>query len=177
MKPISQMLQAELAAYVCSKLKEEDIDVILSGGAAAAIYSEGKYTSLDIDFIPYRPLPTKKLASIMGSLGFSRDGRYYKHKETSFFIEFPPGPPAVGSDFIEEFNEISLNTGILKLLSVTDSVKDRLSAYYHWDDEQSLETAIAIAKGNEINIEHLTAWSRKENKSSEFKIFLGRIRD
>ena len=32
------------------------------------------------------------------------------------------------------------------MISVTDSVKDRLAAFYHWKDQQSLEQAVLIAR-------------------------------
>ena len=51
MKAISKMNQAELAAYVQSHLREQEIEVILSGGAAVGIYSRGAYISKDIDLV------------------------------------------------------------------------------------------------------------------------------
>ena len=30
-------------------------------------------------------------------------------------------------------------------MTPTDSVKDRLAAYYHWNDQQALEQAIMVA--------------------------------
>jgi len=43
MKPVSQMSMEELAAYVCSKLGENNIETVLSGGSYVQIYSQGKY--------------------------------------------------------------------------------------------------------------------------------------
>ena len=42
----------------------------------------------------------------------------------------------------ENRSELKKRNKILKLLSPTDCVKDRLAAYYHWNDRQSLEQAI-----------------------------------
>ncbi len=39
MKAIKNMTQAEIAAYVHSKLRKAGIEVILSGGAAVGIYT------------------------------------------------------------------------------------------------------------------------------------------
>jgi hypothetical protein len=47
-----------------------------------------------------------------------------------------------GSQPIEGYNLIEFETGVLKLLTPTDSVKDRLAANYHWEDRQSLEQGI-----------------------------------
>lgn len=39
MKSVNKMTQGELGAFVQSRLREEGIEVILSGGAAVAIHS------------------------------------------------------------------------------------------------------------------------------------------
>ena len=51
MKPINEMSQGELAAYVDTHLKKKGVAVILSGGATVAIYSDTKYVSKDLDFV------------------------------------------------------------------------------------------------------------------------------
>ena len=51
MKEIHAMTMAELAAFVCSHLQKNSIDVVLSGGGCVTIYSEGRYTSYDLDFV------------------------------------------------------------------------------------------------------------------------------
>jgi len=40
MKSVNKMTQGELAAFIQSQLEKKGIEVILSGGAAVAIYSE-----------------------------------------------------------------------------------------------------------------------------------------
>jgi hypothetical protein len=42
---------SELAAVICEALKKADLEVTLSGGACAEIYSNGEYVTGDIDFI------------------------------------------------------------------------------------------------------------------------------
>ncbi len=59
MKSISEMDQAELAAYVQSHLRKKGIHVVLSGGATVALYSEGRYVSKDLDMVniyAYQPV-------------------------------------------------------------------------------------------------------------------------
>ena len=126
MKPISKMTQGELAAYIDSHLKERGIAVVLSGGAAVAVYSGDKYVSKDLDFVPFFPLDHDVLASIMMEIGFESKGRYYFHPDSEYFVEFVSGPPTVGSDPIKAVREIHMGTGIFGLslppiLSKTDS--------------------------------------------------------
>ncbi|MDI6740798.1 MAG: hypothetical protein QME74_10605 [Candidatus Edwardsbacteria bacterium] len=47
---------------------------------------------------------------------------------------------------------MKLPTGRLHLLSPTDCVKDRLAAYFHWNDRQSLEQAGLVADNRKIDI-------------------------
>jgi len=75
----------------------------------------------------------------------------------------------VGSEPIEETNELTFETGILTLLSPTDCVKDRLAAYYYWDDLQALEQAKMVAKNHKINLEEILRWSDLENQLEKFK--------
>ena len=67
---------------------------VLVGGAVAAIYSRGAYQSGDLDFVlTSYPLDQKKLEIGMRDLGFSQEGRHWKHTDCKhLFIEFcnPP---------------------------------------------------------------------------------------
>ena len=74
MKPVNEMSQGELAAYVDTNLKKEGIAVVLSGGACAAIYSDNKYVSKDLDFVAQFSLDQDQLKDIMGEIGFIRKG-------------------------------------------------------------------------------------------------------
>ena len=51
MKPIHEMTQSEIGAFVQSYLREKGITVILSGGALVSIYSSNKYGSKDLDMV------------------------------------------------------------------------------------------------------------------------------
>jgi len=57
----------------------------------------------------------------------------------------------------------------LRIISPTDCVKDRLAAYYHWGDRQSLEQAVLVAKNNEIDLHELERWSEAEGRLSAFR--------
>ena len=47
-------------------------------------------------------------------------------------------------------------------LSATDACRDRLAAYYHWTDRQSLAVAVSIARLNRVSLAKIRAWSRSE---------------
>ena len=146
MKTVNKMTQAELAAYVQSHLQAKGISVILSGGAAVAIYTENKYVSADIDLINVNFVNQKKNVEAMKEIDFSEKNRYFIHPDTKHFVEFPPGPLSVGEEPVKRIIEIKFSTGLLRVISETDCVKDRLAAYYFWNDQQSLAQAILVAK-------------------------------
>lgn len=138
MKPVCEMTQGEFAAFIDTHLRDSGINVVLSGGATVAIYSDYKYVSKDLDFIARFTLDHTKIESVMKEIGFERRGKYYHHPKTPYFVEFISGPATVGQDPIEGIHEVKMVTGKVRIISPTDSVKDRHAAFYHWRDQQSL---------------------------------------
>ncbi len=70
----------------------------------------------------------------MRDIGFVEKTRYFVHPDSEYVVEFPPGPLTVGMEPVKEIVELRFSTGTLKIISATDCVKDRLAAYYHWND-------------------------------------------
>ena len=173
MKPIGQMTMEELAAYVCDTLDKEGIETVLSGGGCVELYSNGRYTSDDIDLIDRFNGGHRKIKQIMEKIGFKeyKMKRYFVHEDTSLFIEFPRGPLGVGDSPVKEVAIKMTQTGILKLLTPTDCIKDRLAAYYHWDDQQSLDQAIWVAIENEFEMKLIETWSQSEGMDTKFLEF------
>jgi hypothetical protein len=61
-------------------------------------------------------------------------------------------------------------------LSPTDSCRDRLAAFYHWRDRQSLRLAVAVARHQAVDLEAIRKWSRAEGSLAEYEEFLGEFR-
>ena len=177
MKGVSEMSMEELAAYVCSKLEEQGIETVLSGGSCVQIYSQGKYTSDDIDLIDRFNGGHTLIKNVMFNMGFKEHNRYFVHDDTEWFIEFPRGPLGVGDAPVDDIATLEEETGILRLLTPTDCIKDRLAAYYHWDDPQSLEQAVWVAEKNAFDLASIEQWSQKEQEMDKFNIFKQRIGD
>lgn len=171
MKPISEMSRAELGAFVQEHLRQKGIDLVLSGGACVSIYSQNRYESMDLDMIHTSLLKPKRklIREAMQELDFVEEGRYFKHSDTDLFIEFPVGPPAVGEEPVKEIRELLEITGVLKIISPTDCVKDRLAGFYHDNDLQCLEQAILVIQDNDVDIVEVKRWSKGEGKNEEFK--------
>ena len=175
MKDVSQMSLGELAAYIATHLRGLGIDVVLSGGSCVSLYSNGKYVSKDLDFIETRFAKPGDIRDAMEGIGFIPKNRYFTHAETEFLVEFPSGPLAVGKEPVGPINEIEFSTGVLRVLSPTDCVKDRLAAYYHWDDLQSLEQAALVASENEIDLDEIARWSRNEGMLDAYTMIAKRL--
>jgi hypothetical protein len=168
-KPVDKMTQAELGAYVQSHLGNKGIDVVLSGGAVVAIYTSGKYVSRDLDFVNRYSAKHSIISAAMQELGFTKKGRHFVHPDSEFIVEFPPGPLSIGEEFITNIEEIETDTGILRAISPTDCIKDRLAWYYHFGDMQCLSQAVLISSDHRIDMEEIRRWSAREGKRDDFE--------
>ena len=61
------------------------------------------------------------------------------------------------------------------MLSPTDCVKDRLCAFYFWNDLQGLEQAILVAKSQQVDLKQIKRLSKVEGKEIEFKAFTDKL--
>jgi len=111
------MTQPEIAALVQAHLLKKGIDVVLSGGASVAVYSENAYVSKDVDLVNPYSVRASAIGTAMREIGFQEEGRYFRHPDSDVLVEFPPGPLAVGAEPVREVQEIELATGTLKLVS------------------------------------------------------------
>jgi hypothetical protein len=177
MKSIKDMSIGELAAFIDGHLRRNGIDVVLSGGSCVSIYTGNKYTSLDLDFVEFGSVSRRKLKKVLQEIGFHEKNRYFISSETDIFLEFPSGPPSVGQEPIKEVLVLNFSTGALRIISPTDCVKDRLAAYYHWGDRQSLEQAVSVAQDNKIDLDEIERWSQVEGKLGEFHQIKQRFED
>jgi hypothetical protein len=169
LKPIKRMTQAEVGAFVQGHLSKKGIEVVLSGGASVAIYSGNTYVSKDLDLVNVRSAGPSAIKAAMEEIGFHEEGRYFRHPDSEIIVEFPPGPLAVGTEPVKTITEITLSTGNLRVISPTDCVKDRLAAFYHWQDRQALSQALMVARHHEVDLAEIARWSEVEGMQDEFQ--------
>lgn len=166
---------AELGSIVSEALRERGIDAFLSGGAVVSIYTKNKYQSFDLDFVSMAD--RSKIKQVMIELGFSPDkGRMFVHPHSEFTVEFPGSALRVGEALITEFNELKTRSGVLKLLTPTDCVKDRLAAFYHWNDRQGLDQAVWVTLAQPVKISEIKQWSQGEGKAEAFATFIAAVK-
>jgi hypothetical protein len=151
--------------------------VVLSGGAVVSIYSDAEYVSYDLDFIPIGL--ARKVDGAMESLGFVKRQRHWIHPDSRYWVEFPPGPVAIGEETIRTFGERESRTGTLRLLAPTECVMDRLTWYFHDADTQCLAQAVRVATLQPVDLQRIERWARGERPHGEvrFREFEQRLRE
>ncbi len=165
-----------MAAEVAQALAAAGVKAVLTGGACAALHTQGEYQSSDLDFVLQSAATQRQLDAAMRTVDFRRRTGRYEHPEAQFFVVFPPGPLGLGADITIRPVDYAIGKVRVKLLSPTDSCRDRLAAFYHWNDRQSLESAVKIARFHKVNLRTIREWSSREGASagfSEFRQVLG----
>jgi hypothetical protein len=165
-----------VASCVAAAMARAGIKAVLTGGACASLYSRGAYQSSDLDFVLQSAVSRRSLDGVMQSIGFHREGGHYRHPTAPFFVEFPAGPLGIGSDLSIEPVTYRVGRVSVLALSPTDSCRDRLAAFYHWNDLQSLMTAVAIAKRRRVDMTAIREWSDGEGATVAFERFRSLLR-
>lgn len=168
---------ADVAFAVCTALDRVGTRAVLTGGSAATYYAPDAYQSDDLDFVIAFSAGEGQQA--LFDLGYERVGDFYRHPDSPFPLEFPPGPLAVGDDRIESWHTARRDGEVLYVLSPTDSCRDRLAALLFWTDYSGLEQALAVCRATweDIDLPAIADWCRREGKQREHDLFAKRLAD
>jgi hypothetical protein len=166
----------ELWKYVATELSAHGVDVVLVGGAVVSIYTSGAYESGDLDFVLY-DLSRQKLDTVLGAMGFKRDGRYYKHPQCRhLFLEFSTFPATIGDDASIVPDEWEVEGKKIKIFGPTDSVRDRLASYIYFRARDCLDQAAMVASRHPVNFEKVKSWCKKEGAPSAFDDLMKKLK-
>ncbi|MEO6094658.1 MAG: hypothetical protein ABIW76_02915 [Fibrobacteria bacterium] len=165
----------ELAQYTYQGLKREGIEVTLSGGACVSIYTDNAFQSGDLDFIRQGTDSIERVSTAMTAMGFKNHGRHFTHPDSELFVEFPRPPLTVGEETPKSVLEYPITSRLgrikVRMLSPTDCIKDRLCGFYYWNDLQSLDQAVMVAKHKRVDGKEIERWSKAERMSEKHAIF------
>jgi hypothetical protein len=128
--------------------------------------------SKDADFVIQGRTQQSTLDEALADLGLVREGDRYVHPRVRFFIELPPGPLAIGADLAIQPVEVVVANEVALALSPTDACRDRLAAFYHRHDRQSLSLAVRLAQHQRVDLDAIRAWGRAEGSLDGFDEFL-----
>lgn len=147
----------ELAATVCDALERQGIIATLSGGAAISIYTDNQYKSEDLDFVTISLV--EELKQALEPLGFRYTGQprlsVFEHPNSKWYLEFPPAPISFGGTYVDPSQCALIETGVgkLRIITPTQSIMDRLIAAAAWNEPQSLQQALLVAKCQYDNVD------------------------
>jgi hypothetical protein len=171
-KDLPALTHRELAAFINEHLRVRGIETVLTGGACVTIYTRNRYESMDLDFVNVTGVAGRIIDSALAEIGFLPEGRIYVNKKTKYSVDILSPPLSIGEEKISVTHAIKVRKMGLRLLTPTDSVRDRLAAFFFWNDLQALEQALMVARGNPIDLVVIEKWSKKEGELEKFKIFL-----
>lgn len=171
----AKLTHRELAAFVCDHLRAGGVDTVLTGGGCVTIYTRNRYKSFDLDFVNVAEAPMARIEAALLQIGFVPEGRIYINKKVNYSIDILNPPLSIGGEKIVVTNTIRVRNLDLELLTPTDSVRDRLAAFYFWNDLQALEQALMVAGDNDVDLDLVKKWSKKENELEKFTIFLNKL--
>ena len=165
----------EIAFSVCTALHSAGYTVVMTGGSAATFYAPRAYLSDDIDFVI--TLKGTGGEEALEHLGYHRKGDYYVHASSRFPIEFPPGPLAIGDDFVDSWKTFRRKRQLLHVLSPTDACRDRLASFLFWNDFRGLQQALDVcqAQRRKVHLDVVRSWCLREHQAEKFQLFKQRL--
>ncbi|MGC1509867.1 nucleotidyltransferase [Ketobacter sp.] len=160
----------ELAGIIAEHLQKHGIEVVLVGGLAVEVYTENLYLTKDIDMVNTNYRPPKHVHAAMAELGFFKQGRVYVNTTTDITVEFPTAPLSVGDELIKSTTHLHVADRRIPILKVEDVVKDRLAAYIHWQDRQSLIQATAVIIKHQLQPDAFKQFCLREGSQQHYQM-------
>lgn len=152
-----------IAAVIAEALRTVGQDPILVGGAAVEFYTQGGYTTADIDLVVSGG---PDLIRIMKELGFKRLGKDFVDEQRKIYIEFP-------SRALKENEEslvLQLGSKTLRIISIEDLIVDRLNAYKFWRSEIDGVNALLLLELGDVDLTRLEKRSKEEEVADALKV-------
>lgn len=112
--------------------KESSSWVIVVGGSAITVLSEGRYVSSDIDIRVGPP----GVDRVLKRWGFTKEGRHYFRDDLGLFIDI------VGTEYTGDpyrAQELMTPYGAVSVAAVEDLIVKRLAAAKHWPGPEARE--------------------------------------
>ena len=108
---------------------------IVVGGEAVELYTQGRYTTGDIDIKGDKDT----LETVLMDWGFAKEGRVWASREYDLYIDWLGGSLDEGAEAEKRTNIIAIAPELeIRVISFEDLIVDRLCAAKYWDDSDSL---------------------------------------
>lgn len=138
---LQDMSLAEVAAFVSEHLRQRGFEVVVVGGSSITLHAPQVYTSHDIDFAVTNGARRRALQKALEEIGFRADGRSFAHPDTPYTVDFVAETPSIDQHAITDFVEIRTSLGSVRTYRLEDALADRIAAFVHWSDRESLAVA------------------------------------
>ncbi|MFN3740256.1 MAG: hypothetical protein ACK4TF_06230 [Thermodesulfovibrionales bacterium] len=151
--------------------KKGGLPPVIVGGMAVEIYTQGSYTTGDIDLKAEKDLLEKTLTE----WNFVKSGRIWFNEELDIYIDWLGSTLDEGKEAQKRVNRIIIGEGLeINVLSIEDLIIDRLNAYKWWKDEDSLVWAKVLLKvkeatGEPVDRDYLTERALEEGLNDVIK--------
>jgi hypothetical protein len=142
----------QLAGYVSEHLKRRGISIVVVGGSAITAWAPEIYTSSDIDFVATGGDSRKHIADALREIGFESAGRIFVHAECDYTLDFVGTSVHIDQRALSNFGNVKTQFGTLTVLKPEDAIADRVAAWVHWSDSESLAVAETCAQALKTNL-------------------------
>ncbi len=136
--------RAYFIGILSQEIKERGgLPPVIVGGMAVEIYTQGSYTTGDIDLKAEKDL----LEKILTEWNFIKSGRVWFNEELDIYLDWLGSNLDEGDEAQKRINTVIIDEGLeIKVISIEDLIIDRLNAYKWWKDEDSLIWAKVLLK-------------------------------
>jgi hypothetical protein len=135
-------------------------DVIVVGGSAVEIYTEGAYVSGDIDVCA----PRQMVSAVLNRWGFTQPGREWARLDWKVVLDVV-GPQVSGSMRLTRVVETPY--GPVRVSSIEDLIIRRLALGKFWNEPKEYRNALLLAVLPGINWPYLEDCASRENLVAE----------
>jgi hypothetical protein len=135
-------------------------DLVIVGGSALEIYTEGAYVSGDIDICA----PRERIAAVLDKWGFKQPGREWARLDWKVVLDVV-GPRVSGSMTLSRV--VDTPYGPIRVGSIEDLIIGRLALVKFWNEPKEYRNAQLLAVLPEIDWVYLAHRARKENLGAE----------
>jgi hypothetical protein len=146
----------EVAAILGEALRRVGQEVVLVGGAAVELYTEGEVSTADLDLLAEGGPP---LRAVMKALGFASFGKDWIHEPLGLYVEFPRR--ALGPS--EQSILLRVNERSLRVVSREDLLVDRLCAFKFWCSAIDGVTAMLLVELGDLDDRRLRERAAEED--------------
>jgi hypothetical protein len=159
----------DVAAKASACLNGAGIEVAVVGGSAITAHVPEVYTSHDIDFAAINGTTRRTFSEVIATLGFAARGREYVHPESRYTLDLVADTPYIDQRPILKFATIESRFGPVRAYLFEDAIADRVAAFVHWGDSESLNVAERAVGAKRAS----TSWKRVQRVLADLDVSEG----